>query len=148
MASQPLLPRERDVRPLRPRQADLDALVSHELHAGTSVCSPAPISPEERLTPNHRGMEEDAHLAWFHSGAAIPWTLLAQGTGAATVNAGSIRHAEAAIDFSALLMSPKRLPCWTTQRPVGRERNVGSGEAPRFQRGGGGRWAVSRGRSG
>src|SRR5207248_7607187 len=67
IASQPLWPLEASVGTLRARkdhfrlarrscggrwQAHLDALVSHELHAGASVRSPAPITPEQRRGTN------------------------------------------------------------------------------------------------
>jgi hypothetical protein len=47
------------------RQAHLDALVPHELEAGTSMFSAAPIPPEKGLIANHKRMQEHTHLAWF-----------------------------------------------------------------------------------
>ena len=47
--------------------------------------------------PDHEGMQEDADLARFGGGAAIPLALLAQRTRAATTDAGRIDHAQAAI---------------------------------------------------
>ena len=71
IASQPLCPREARVRALRMGkdlfriawrsgggrwQAHLDTLVSHELHAGAPVCSPAPISRSRSgAGPTRRG---------------------------------------------------------------------------------------------
>ena len=71
VASEPLCPREARVGTLRAgqdhfrfawrscggrRQAHLDALVSHELHTGAPVRSPAPISPEQRCGTNPERM--------------------------------------------------------------------------------------------
>jgi hypothetical protein len=71
IASEPLCPREARVRSLRAgkdhfrfrwrsgggrRQAHLDPLVSHELHPGASVRSPAPIAPEKRSGTNPERM--------------------------------------------------------------------------------------------
>ena len=35
---------------------------------------------------------------------------------------------------SSLFLGRERLPCWTTERPIGLERKVSSGEAPRCPR--------------
>ena len=97
IASEPLCPREARVRALRAgkdhfrfawrsggrrRQAHFDALVSHELHTGAPVCSPAPIAPEQRGGTNPERMQQHADLARLCGRAAIPLTLLAQRTGA------------------------------------------------------------------
>jgi hypothetical protein len=79
---------------------DLHPLVAQELYAGAPMNSPTSIMPEERLTPNHERMQEDAHLARLRRGAAIPLTLLAERTGAAPANASRIHHAQAPIGFS------------------------------------------------
>lgn len=86
------------------RQAHLNALVSHELYAGTSMYSPAPIAPEERLIPNHERMQEHTHLTWLFGGAALPLTLLAQRTGATTANARRIHDTQTPIGLSAALL--------------------------------------------
>ena len=92
IASQPLLPAETRPRALcarqdhvcdgwrsggRWRQAHLQALVAHELHAGTPICSPAPIAPEERGSAHLERMQQDADLARLCGGMAIPLTLVA-----------------------------------------------------------------------
>ncbi len=71
VAREPLCPREARVGTLRARkdhfrfagrncgrrrQAHLDMLVSHELHAGASMDPATPILPEERLMSNHERM--------------------------------------------------------------------------------------------
>jgi hypothetical protein len=59
----------------RRRQAHLDVLVTQELHTGTSMHSPAPVSPEKWRIPDGQGMQQDADLARFLGGAALPLTL-------------------------------------------------------------------------
>ncbi len=147
IASQPLCPREARVRSLRTgqdhlrggwrsgggrRQAHLDALVSHELHAGAPVYSPAPIAPEQRGRTHLERMQQHTDLARLCRRTAIPLTLLAQRTGTTTANAGAIHHAQAAIGFSALLMREQLLVSGATQRPIGLESKVLAGEAARF----------------
>ena len=119
IASQPFLAAETRVRSLRTgqeylrdgwrsrggrRQAHFNILVAHELHAGTPMCSPAPIAPEKRGRTNLERMQQHAYLARLCCGVAIPLALLAERTRTTTANAGSIHHAEAAIDFPALLL--------------------------------------------
>ncbi len=91
------------------RHAHLDPLVSHELLTGTSVLSAAPIPPEKRRKTNRERMQQHADLARLCGSVAIPLALLAQRTGTATADAGSIHHAQASIGLSALLMGAKLL---------------------------------------
>src|SRR5260370_9149895 len=77
-------------------------------------------------------MQEHTHLARFRGGAAIPLTLLAQGTGTATADTGCIHHAQAAIGFPTLLVCHQELACWTTQRPIWLEGKILPREAARF----------------
>ncbi len=121
IASQALCPREPKVRPLCSRKdqrrrrgaalagrvfckSHLDVLITHELHTGTSMLSPAPVMPEEGSRANGERVEQHTHLARFGSFFAIPLTLLAQGTGTATPDTGRIDDAQAPIGFSALFM--------------------------------------------
>lgn len=156
IASEPFYPRETRVCALRTgedhvrgewrsggrRQADLDALLSHQLHAGASVFSAAPVAPEQRCGTHPQRMQEYTDLARLGRGVALPLTLFAQWARAAVANAGGIDHAQTAIGLSAPLLDPKRLSCGTAQRPIGLERKVGSGEAPRFPRSGAGGWTI------
>jgi len=119
-----------------------------KLYADASVFSPAPVTPEQRLIPNGEWMQQHTDLARFRGGIAIPLTLLAQRTGTTTVHTGSIDHAQAPIGFSAVFMRQERAPGRTAQRPIGLEGKVSSGEATRFEGGGGGRWTIPRSRSG
>ena len=105
-------------------QAHLDVLVSHELHTGASVRSPAPVAPEERGRADDERMQEYAHLAGLRGSAAIPLTLLAQETGTTTADAGGIDHAQTPIGFLAPFVCRKFLVGWTAQRPVGLEGKV------------------------
>ena len=112
--------------------ASLDVLVSHEALTRTPVLSAAPILPEERRGASDERMQEYAHLAWLARFAAIPLALLAQRAGTTTADAGSIDHAEAAIDFPPLLLNPQLLVGWTPERPVGLEREIVAREATHF----------------
>ncbi len=96
----------------------LQALASQQLHGRPSMKPPAPVTPEERGRPDHKGMQQHAHLAGLRGGSALPLTLLPQGTGAATAHAGRIDHAQAAIGFSAPLVDAQGLPGRTAERPI------------------------------
>jgi hypothetical protein len=159
IASEPFCPRETRVRALRTgedhvrgrwrsdgrRQADLDALLSRELHAGASVLSAAPIAPEQRCGTHPQRMQQHTYLARLCRGVALPLTLFAEWARAAVANAGRIDHAQTAISLSTPLLRAKWLPCWTAQRPIRLQRKVGSGEAPRLPGGGSSGWTVPRG---
>lgn len=108
IASEPLSPRETGVGTLctgqddfrvvwrscgQRQQAYLSELVSHELEAGTTMLSPAPISPEERSRSDDERMQKHTHLARLRSSVAVPLTLVAQRTGTATADTGSIDYA-------------------------------------------------------
>src|SRR5437764_1199625 len=82
--------------------------------------------------PNDQWMQQHTHLARLRGGAALPLTLLAQGTGTATTDTGRIDDAQAPIGFSALLMRTKLLASGTPQRPIWLERKVLTREAVRF----------------
>ena len=69
-------------------------------------------------------MQQDADLAGLRGSAAIPLTLLAQGTGTTTADAGGIDHAQTPIGFLAPFVDRKGLLGWTAQRPVGLEGKV------------------------
>src|SRR5207302_6449842 len=77
-------------------------------------------------------MQQPTSLARLCRRTAIPLTLLAQRTGTTAVNAGAIRHAQAAIGFSALLMREQLLVSGATQRAIGLESKVLAGEAASF----------------
>lgn len=82
----------------------LHALMTKELHTRPPMLPPAPILPEDGERPDDQWMQEHTHLTRLGGGAAIPLTLLAQGTGTATADTGGIDHAQAAIGFPALLV--------------------------------------------
>jgi hypothetical protein len=109
--------------------AHLDALMAHEPHTGAPVFSAAPISPQERGETHLERMEQHADLAWLCGRAVIPLTLFAQRTRAATVNAGRIDDAQAAIGFSTLLLGTKLLVCWTAECPAWLESEIVAREA-------------------
>jgi hypothetical protein len=93
------------------------------------------------------GVDATAHSRGLRlrGGVALPLTLLAQRTRAAVANAGRIHHAQTAIDLATALLGMKRLSCWTAERPIRLEREVGSREASRFPGGGAGRWPIPGG---
>src|SRR5713226_2322991 len=66
-------------------------------------------------------------------GAAIPLALLAQPTGTATADAGSIDHTQASVSFSAPLVREQLLVGGATQRAIGLEREVPPREAANFE---------------
>ena len=105
-------------------QAYLDALVSHEFQTSAPVLSAAPIAPEQRGRTNLERMQQHTDLARFGRRRAIPLTLLAQGTGTTTADAGRIDHAQTPIGFLAPFVDRKGLLGWTAQRPVGLEGKV------------------------
>src|SRR5437660_1913849 len=147
IASQPFCPRKSRVCALGTRKGrrcdsetggggrpdlDLDALMAHQLDARPSVVPTTPVTPEHGFRPNHQWMQQHTHLARLLGCAALPLTLLAQGTGTATTDTGRIDHAQAPIGFSALLMGTKLLASGTAQRPIWLERKVLTREAARF----------------
>ena len=79
----------------------LDALMAQELDACPSVGPTAPVAPEQGRRTNDERMQEYTHLARLGSSAAIPLTLLAQGTGTTTADAGCIDHTQTPIGFFA-----------------------------------------------
>lgn len=129
------------------RHAHFEALVPHELHAGTPMFFPAPISPEDRGRTNLEPMQQHAHLARLCRRSAIPLTLVAQRTRTTTANAGSIHNTQTAIDLSALLMRDQHAPSRAPQGSIRLEREVGTCKTASFPGGGRGRWSIPRGRS-
>jgi hypothetical protein len=111
IASEPLCPRETRVCALRAgedhvrsgrrsgrrRQAHLDALESHQLLTGAPVLSAAPVTPEQRGRADDERMQQHTHPARLRGSTAIPLTLLTQGTGTTTADAGGIDHAQTPI---------------------------------------------------
>lgn len=147
IASQALSPREARVSPLARgedhvrggwrssggrRQADLDALVAHQLHAGAPVDSAAPIPPEQRCGTHSERMQQHTDLARLGRRGAVPLTPLAQRTGTTPADASSIHHAQAPVGFSAVFMGEQLLVSGTAQCPIGLESKVLTREAARF----------------
>src|SRR6266699_3154886 len=147
IASQPLCPREARVGKLRAGkdhfrfawrscgggwQAHLDALVSHELHTGAPVRSPAPIAPEQRRVTNPERMQQYTDPTRLRGCFPVPLTLLAQRAAATIAYPGAVEHAQTAIGFAALLGWAQRLASRTGQCPVGLKGEVPPGETPRF----------------
>ena len=77
-------------------------------------------------------MQQDADLAWLLGGLPLPLTLLAQPTGTATADAGSIHDAQTPIDLPTLFMGTKLLVSRAPQRPIGLESKILAREAAYF----------------
>src|SRR5712692_8868074 len=86
-----------------------------------------------RLQSRHRS---GAGPTWSGWSSTLTWRgfVIAQRTGTATADAGSIHHAQASIGFSAPFMREQVLASRTLERAIGLKRKVGSGETPRFPR--------------
>ena len=105
-----------------------------------------PLGPREaRVSALRTGQD---HLRWVWRSGGWRLTLLTQRTEATPANARRIHDMQTPMGLWAPLLGGKRLPCWTAECPVGLERKVSSGEAPRFPGRGRARWSVSRWRSG
>lgn len=115
-----------------PGSRRVGGLVAQQLDVRTSMQSSTPIPEGERCLPNDERMQKNADLTWFGCRTAIPLTLLAQRTRAATVDAGSIHHAQTARSFSALFMRDKLLVSRAMQCPIRLEHKVLTGEATCF----------------
>ena len=86
---------------------DLQALTCEQLHARPTMKPPAPISPEEGSRTDEEWMQHDTHPTRLGGGCAMPLTLFAQETGAATAHARCIDHTQAPVGFSAPLLRNK-----------------------------------------
>lgn len=118
-----------------------------QTYTGVPLVASRPVSPEERSRADGERMEQDAHLARFGRGPAVPLALFTQGARTTVANAGRRDDPQAAITLAAVFMWNQHLACRTSQRPIGLKRNVGAGEAahvPGGRSGGGsragGRW--------
>lgn len=114
------------------RKVHLDPLVSHELHTGASVLSPAPRPPEQRRGTRLERMEQDTDPTWLRGCFPVPLTLFAQRAAAIIAHPGAIEHAQTAIGFAALLGGVQRLASRTGQRPIRLQTEVLSRETTRF----------------
>src|SRR6266567_8211961 len=113
------------------RQAHLDTLVSHELHAGTPVFSATPIPPEQRRGTNPQRMEQDTDPTRLRGCFPMPLTLQTLWTAATIADPGAVEDAQTAIGFTALLGWAQRLASRTGQPPVRLEGEVLPREPPR-----------------
>ncbi len=111
------------------RETHVNPLIAHEPHACSSMLSSTPVTPAERGWTNCKRVQQDADLARLCGGAAIPLTLLTERTGAATKDASSVHHTQAAVGFSALLMRDQLLVCWALKRSIGLEGKILAREA-------------------
>src|SRR6266536_2987838 len=103
--------------------------MAQELDAGTSILSATPIAPQERGRADHERVEQHADLARLFGGTALPLTLLAERTGAATADAGRIHHPRASIGFPTPLVDRERMPYRAAQRPIWLQGKLATREA-------------------
>ena len=99
-------------------------MVPKEVHTSAPMNSSTPISPEERSIPYGEWMQEHADLARLGRRTPIPLALLTKRTGAATLDAGSVHHTQAAIGFSAVFMWSQVLVCRAPKCSIGLERKI------------------------
>src|SRR5712691_6181448 len=126
IASQPFLPTEAIMRPLRTGKRRRRGIRAHgerllSLHlevlaaqrqARTSMVPTTPVTPAERFRPDDEWMQQHAHLAGLGGGAALPLTLLsASGRGG---NCGCWPHRPCA--GSHRLLGVERRPQATGRR--------------------------------
>src|ERR1700687_3515654 len=88
------------------------------------MLSSMPIPPENRQRTDRHWMQQYADLARFCRCRATPLTLLAQGTGSTTPNAGGIHQPQAAIGFLAPFVDRKFLMGRAAQRAIELEGEV------------------------
>lgn len=138
ITSQPLLPGETRMGPLRPGKRcgrngerdicrlylDLHPLVAQELDASPPMIPSMPITPEDRRRTDHHWMQQHADLARLCRRRATPLTLLTQRTGPTAPNAGGIYYPQTAIGFLAPFVDRKFLIGRTAQRAIGLEGEV------------------------
>src|SRR6266702_772657 len=101
IASEALLPVETIMRPLCAGQGHrqerwagrgarsslhLNPLETQQMDALPQLNSPAPIFPKHGSGTDSEGMQQHTALAWLRGSAALPLTLVAQRTGAATAD--------------------------------------------------------------
>jgi hypothetical protein len=87
---------------------------------------------EQRSRTDEEWMQHDTHSTRLGGGCAMPLTLFAQETGAATADARRIDHTQAPVGFSTPLVRNQRLPGRTAQRAIGLGGKVSTREAVSF----------------
>ena len=115
------------------RQAHLDALVSHELHTGAPMLSPAPILPEQRRGTNLERMEQDTDATRLRGCFPIPLTLRTLWAAAAIEDPGAVEDAQTAIGKALLLGWAQRLASRTDSTPSGWRAKSCPENRPAFQ---------------
>jgi hypothetical protein len=146
---QALCPRASNVRPLRsrldhrrrrgavlggrlPGMAHLDVLSTHTLHAGASMLSPAPVSPEQGCQTDDKRMHQHTDLTRLRGDASLPLARLTHRTETAPADARRRDHAQAPIGLPAPLVCYTRLASRTLEGPIRVEGTVLTGEATLF----------------
>ena len=105
-----------------------------------------PITPEQGSRPNRERMQQQADPARLRRGAAMPLTLLSQGTGSTLAEPSRVDQTQAAISLTALFGCRERLIGRAAQGPVRLKHKVSPRETACFPGRGESRRAIARGR--
>ncbi len=128
------------------RKCDLNPLVAQQAHAGSAMLPATPITPEQGSRPNRERMQQQADPARLRRGAAMPLTLLSQGTRATLAEPSRVDQTQAAISLTALFGCTERLIGGAAQGPVRLKHKVSPRETACFPGRGESRRAIARGR--
>lgn len=128
----------------RVRQADVSALVAHEVHASSSMLAARPISPQQWSETSLERMQQAAHLARLCRLMPMPLALFPQGTGTTIGDPGREDHAQAATLFAAPFTRKEHLARRTPYGPLWLEGESLSCKATRLPRSPNHRRAVAR----
>ncbi len=90
-------------------KCDLNLLVAQQTQAGSAMLPATPIFPEQGSRPHLERMQQQADPARLRCGAAMPLTLLSQGTRSTLAHLRRVDQAQAAISLTALFSSRERL---------------------------------------
>jgi hypothetical protein len=107
----------------------LQALGARHLDAGSLRKPSIPIPPEERISPDGAGIQEQAHLARRGGGVALPLARFAKRTGMALADASSRDQTQTPLSFWTPLVHGQGRSSRAAQRPIGLESTVGAREA-------------------
>lgn len=111
---------------------NLHALAAYQLQAGSALCPPTPVAPEQLRRGDGQRVEEQADPAWVFGRLSMPLTMLAQPTRTAIADAGLIYDAQAAIGLAALFCHREQRSSGTAQRAIGLAEKVASRKAALF----------------
>src|SRR5258708_4735946 len=105
-----------------------------------------PVFPEQGSRPHPERMQQQADPARLRRGAAMPLTLLSQGTRSTLAHLCCVDQAQTAIGLTALFGSRERLVGGTAQGAVRLKHKVSPREAASLPGRGNRWWTVAQGR--